>query len=130
MNEKTQAKEEEAAATNFRWQVFVVLGCFFMLRDLLLQWLPKPWAVSLAWFVVLGIFIIFLYRTKPKFRTPRQTLLLKLTLWLGGAITSYFYSLLPDHHSSPLWVSGVFWGIVTSLIVWVYVKRKQNRHVS
>jgi hypothetical protein len=130
MNEKIQATEQEAATTNVRWQVVVVVGCFSMLRDLFLRWLPKPWAMSLAWLMVFGIFIIFLYRTKPKFRRHPRMLLLMLTLWLGGAITSYFNSFLPNHPSSPLWVSGVFWGLATSLIVWVYVKRKQNRHVS
>jgi dipeptide/tripeptide permease len=129
MDEKIQAIEQRNDFDNSRWHFFVVMLSNALLKELLLEWLPKPWAASLAWVVVCGVYIIILYSTKPKFRTHRRRLLLMLTAWIGGAIVFYVISLQPDQRY-PLWISGVFWGLVTSLLVWAYVKRKQNRHAT
>jgi hypothetical protein len=129
MDEKNQANEQRKDFDDSRWYLFAVIFSNAFLKEMLLEWLPKPWAASLAWVVVCGVYIIILYRTKPKFRTQRRRLLLMLTAWIGGAIIFYISSLQPDHRY-PLWISGVFWGLVTSLLVWLYIKRKQNRHAS
>src|SRR5438045_162191 len=127
MDEKNQANEPRNDFDGTRWHIFAVIFSNGVLKEMLLEWLPKPWAASLAWIVVCGVYVIILYRTKPKFRTHRRRLLLMLTAWIGGAIVFYVSSLQPEHRY-PLWVSGVFWGVVTSLFVWLYMKRKQNRH--
>src|SRR5438067_379998 len=124
-----QVREQEAALINSRWSSLVLVGSFSIVQEILLRWLSESWALSIAWFVVFGVFITILYITKPELRTQRRRLLSMLIAWLGGAIAVHFYLLLPHQHQQyPLWASGVFWGAVTSLLIWLRMKRKQNNH--
>src|ERR1051326_4867922 len=125
MDKETQVREQEAAFINLRWSSLVLTGSFSIVREILRRWLSESWALSIAWLVVFGVFITILYIKKPELRTQRRRLLSMLIAWLGGAIAVPFYLHLPHQHQPyPLWVSGVFWGVVTSLLIWLRMKRK------
>lgn len=128
MNKQMQAYQPQNVYNDSRrWDLFLALAANNILGEIFSDWVPKPWAASLAWLVVLGVYLIILCRKKRQLITRHWRLF--ISIWPGGAILSYFVSLQPKH-TYPLWVSGIFLGVMTSLPVWAKMKQKQNRLVS